>query len=271
MSPVEAVPAASVVLVRAGRPEPVEVYMIRRHVRMRFLGGFYAFPGGKVDPADAAPESLARCRGLAPEAAAARLQAREAVPPLAYWVTAIRELLEETGVLMASDARGVPIGGGDPAVVQEVERIRKALMARESDLTALLARAGWFYDAAPLRYLAHFITPTSSPIRFSARFFLAPLPPGQAPRLFPEETSEGFWIGAREGSRRYRAGEMAMAEPAEYTLGYLSQFETLDELWAAHRDGRHKFHGLVDRIDFYGEGYDWQTASWTSPKPSWHP
>ncbi len=270
MTPVQPRPAASVVLVRAGAAEPVEVYMIRRHEGMRFLGGFYAFPGGKVDVADAAPEALARVRGLAPEAAAERLRSPEGLPSLAFWVAAIRELFEETGVLMACGVEG-PIDRRDPAVADQMERSRKALMAGESDLTALLARAGWFYDAAPLRYLSHFITPASSPIRFTARFFVSPLPAGQEPRLFLEETSEGFWIGARDGHRRFRAGEMAMAEPGEYTLGYLAQFRSLDDLWAAHADGRHKFHGILHQIDFYGEGYDWAQGLWTSHKPPWHP
>ncbi|MBI4591350.1 MAG: NUDIX hydrolase [Candidatus Rokubacteria bacterium] len=270
MRPVEPKPAASVVLVRPGSGEPVEVYMIRRHEGMRFLGGYYAFPGGKVDGADASVDARARCRGLTPEAAEERLATREGLPALAFWVAAIRELFEETGVLMARDASGAPIDLADPAVADRVERCLKALMANAAPLTTLLADAGWFYDVAPLRYLSHFITPSSSPIRFTARFFVSPVPPGQGPRLFLEETSEGFWIGARDGYRRYRAGEMAMAEPAEYALGYLAQFGSLDELWAAHHDGRHKFHGILDRVEFYGEGYDWQTATWKSSKPSWH-
>ncbi len=271
MKLVEPRPAASVVLVKPGSAEPVEVYMIRRHEGMRFLGGYYAFPGGRVSGADAAPETLARVRGLTAETAAERLQNQEGLPSLAFWVAAIRELFEETGVLMACDVAGTPIDRGDPAVADQVERYRKALMAGESDLTVLLARSAWFYDAAPLRYLAHFITPTSSPIRFTARFFVSPLSRGQEPRLFFEETSEGFWIGAREGYRRYRAGEMAMAEPQEYALGYLAQFNSLDDLWAAHADGRHKFHGIVDRVEFYGKGYDWARAAWASDKPPWHP
>ncbi|MBI3122099.1 MAG: hypothetical protein HYZ03_07440, partial [candidate division NC10 bacterium] len=140
-----------------------------------------------------------------------------------------------------------------------------------SALTPLLAGAGWFYDLRLLRYLSHFITPAASPIRFTARFFLAPLPPGQAPRLILEETSEGFWIGAGEGYRRFQAGELAMAEPAEYALGYLAQFDACEALWQAHADGRHKFHGIVDRIEFYGEGYDWATGTWKFNKPPWHP
>ena len=113
-------------------------------------------------------------------------------------------------------------------------------------------------DLRPLRHLSHFITPRSSPIRFSARFFLCPLPAGQEPRLFTEETSEGFWIAPGEGYRRFLADEMKMAEPAEYGLGYLAQFESLDGLWAAHADGQHKFHGIVDRIDAFWEGFDWK-------------
>ena len=65
--PVEPKPAASVVLVRPAPPgasEAIEVYMIRRQRSMKFLGGFYAFPGGKVDPADGSSAALARCHGL---------------------------------------------------------------------------------------------------------------------------------------------------------------------------------------------------------------
>lgn len=39
-----------------------------------------------------------------------------------------------------------------------------------------------------------------------------------------------------------------MADPAESALGYLSGFDSLDALWAAHADGRHKLHGILDRI-----------------------
>ena len=128
------------------------------------------------------------------------------------------------------------------------DRVRKALMAGEAPLHALLEQEGWRLDLAPLRYLSHFITPPSSPIRFTARFFLAPVPVGQALRHFKEEASEAFWIDPRDGYRRFRLGEMPMAEPADCGLAYLSEFESLGELWGAHADGRHKFHGILDRI-----------------------
>jgi 8-oxo-dGTP pyrophosphatase MutT (NUDIX family) len=261
-TPVDPKPAASVLLVRPGRPpapEPLEVYLIRRQKGMKFLGGYYAFPGGKVDLADAAPESLARCYGLGPEAAEAVLDviAPPELPALAYWVTAVRELLEESGLLVACDEQGRPIDTGDPAVARAVDDTRKALMAGEASFAALLERRGWYADLRPFRYLSHFVTPAASPIRFSARFFLCPVPASQQPRLYTEETSEGFWIMPGEGHRRFRAGEMAMAEPAEYGLGYLAQFPSVDALWAAHADHLGKFHGIIDRIDSFWKDFDW--------------
>jgi 8-oxo-dGTP pyrophosphatase MutT (NUDIX family) len=258
--PVEPTPAASVILVRAGGPngsEPIEAYVIRRHTGMRFLGGYYAFPGGKVDSGDATGACFLSCHGLTAADAEAIVPTRDGIPALAYWVTAVRELWEETGVLFARDDAGHPVDPTRPEVREAIDRGRTDLIAGTASLAELLARAAWRLDVAPLRYLSHFITPAASPIRFSARFFLCPLPAGQAPRLFVEETSEGFWVGPADGRRRFQSGELPMAEPAEYALGYLAQFDTLDAVWEAHADLRHKFHGIIDRSDlFYGGEFD---------------
>ncbi len=243
MTPAEPKPASSVLLVRAGSQSPAEVYMIRRQKSMRFLGGFYAFPGGKVDPEDGAPDILARCRGLTEVEAERLVPSERGVPALAFWVAAARELLEETGVLPACDETGRAVASSE-----RIEALRAAHMAKCAPLAALLASEGWFLDLGPFRYLSHFITPPSSPIRFGARFFLAPVPAGQSPRLFHEEASESFWIAPAEGFRRHRSGERAMAEPADSGLGYLAQFDGLDAVWAAHADGRHKLHGILDRV-----------------------
>ena len=51
--------AASILLTRAGPAE--EVYVVRRAAGLRFLGGFLAFPGGKVSRADEAfPAALSK-------------------------------------------------------------------------------------------------------------------------------------------------------------------------------------------------------------------
>ncbi len=167
-TPVEPKPAASVLLVRdapAGAGEPLEVYMIRRSRGMKFLGGYYAFPGGKVDAVDGSPAALARCRGVAAAEAEAIFQELVGMPALAFWVTAVRELLEESGILLACDEGGNALDPSAPRVRDGIERCRAALMAGEAPLDALIAREGWYCDLRPLRYLSHFTTPTSSPIR----------------------------------------------------------------------------------------------------------
>jgi len=128
----------------------------------------------------------------------------------------------------------------------------KTYFADQAPFSGLLTREGWFLDLESFRYLSHFITPPSSPIRFTARFFLAPVPAGQDVRLIEDEASEGFWLEPAEGYRRYHRGEMPMAEPAYSGLAYLSEFDSVDALWAAHEDGRHKFHGINDRLDALG-------------------
>src|SRR4030095_3563740 len=100
-----------------------------------------------------------------------------------------------------------------------IERCRKALMAGGGPVTDLIARGGWCCDLRPLRYPSRFLTPPPRPIRFTARFFLCPMPAGQEPRLFTEETSEGFWIFPGEGYRRFLSGEMKMGEPDRHGLG----------------------------------------------------
>jgi 8-oxo-dGTP pyrophosphatase MutT (NUDIX family) len=264
--PAEPRPAASVLIVRdaaPGAPEPIEVYMIRRQRSMKFLGGFYAFPGGKVDPGDAASGVLAGCRGLDAAGAARCFPAHGALPPLAFWVTAVRELLEESGVLLACDAAGAAVDQREPRVGARADAAREALVGNGADFGALLAESDWRCDLRPLRYLSHFTTPATSPIRFSARFFLCRLAAGQAPRLFTEETSESLWIHPAHGYRRFLAREMAMAEPAEYGLAYIAQFGSVDELWAACEDNREKFTGIVDRIEFQmWKDFDWAAGRW---------
>jgi 8-oxo-dGTP pyrophosphatase MutT (NUDIX family) len=260
--PVEPRPAASVLLIRPGVAGPVEVFLIRRARDMRFLGGYYAFPGGKVDLADRTHEALARTCGLSLEAAQrAVADPQDEVPALAYWVAAVREVFEETGMLLARDAAGGAVGASAPEVATRLEGHRRALVRGERSFTAILAVEGWFADLAPLAYLAHFVTPPASPIRFSARFFLCPLPPGQGPRLIVEEASEGFWVDPAEAHRRFRRGEWPMAEPAEYGTQYLGQFESYEAVWRHHTDGRPKFHGIIDRLDaarYYL--FDWSTV-----------
>src|SRR5262249_4282541 len=157
--PAEPRPAASVIIVRdapASAPEPIEVYMVRRQRSMKFLGGFYAFPGGKVDPGDAAPAVLNACSGLDAAPAAPCLPGQGAVRQLAFWVPGGRELLEETGVLLVCDAAGRVLDPCEATGAARSDAARHALVTDGADFGALLAERGWRCDLRPLRYLSHF-------------------------------------------------------------------------------------------------------------------
>src|SRR3954469_24393779 len=91
--------AAAVILL--DRPEDPLVYWVRRGERLAFQGGFQAFPGGQREPADA-------------EAPVADGRGGEAD---AMCGAAARELLEETGVLLAAGA-----GELGPDTLREMRR-----------------------------------------------------------------------------------------------------------------------------------------------------
>jgi 8-oxo-dGTP pyrophosphatase MutT (NUDIX family) len=77
-NPAEPRAAATVMLLRDDPQGGVEVYLIQRHHKSGFLGGAYAFPGGKVDDAD-----------------------RE--HPDASRAAAVRETMEEVGVTIEAE------------------------------------------------------------------------------------------------------------------------------------------------------------------------
>jgi 8-oxo-dGTP pyrophosphatase MutT (NUDIX family) len=68
MSVTEPIPAATVILARDG-DDGIEVLMLRRSSR-GFFGGMWVFPGGQVDPDDAAGDELATARRAAVREAA---------------------------------------------------------------------------------------------------------------------------------------------------------------------------------------------------------
>ena len=58
------IPAATVLLLRDGHDE-LEVLMVRRDSRLAFAGGHWVFPGGRVDPEDAADDELLTAQNAA--------------------------------------------------------------------------------------------------------------------------------------------------------------------------------------------------------------
>ena len=62
MTPVQPIPAASVILLR---DNPLEVLMILRHEKSSFVPSAWVFPGGAIDPEDGEPGTLDAARAAA--------------------------------------------------------------------------------------------------------------------------------------------------------------------------------------------------------------
>ena len=116
--------AATVILLRGGA-ETLEVLLVRRTPRARFMGGVWVFPGGAVDTTEGDGDA-------------------------AHRIAAVRELEEEASIVL-----------DDPRELVKFSR--------------------W-------------ITPREVTIRFDTHFFLAPLPPGQEPRIDGEECIDLGWF-----------------------------------------------------------------------------
>lgn len=234
--------AATVILVRAEGSGGFAVYFTRRPATMRFAGGHFVFPGGQLDEADFSPENLARVRGLGPEEADRLLpDAGGPARALGLWVAAIRELFEEAGVLLCGSQDGDLVDGREEGIRGRLEDYRVRLQARTLEMREVLGKEGLWYRADRLKYVARWITPSSSPIRFDARFFLALLPPEQEPGPLFGEVVEAAWHTPRQALARWERGEILLRPPTVATVRYLAQFPSLAALLEHHADSRQKF------------------------------
>jgi 8-oxo-dGTP pyrophosphatase MutT (NUDIX family) len=200
--------ASSIILVQ-DTPRGVETFLIKRPAASSFMGGFYAFPGGKVEASDSSDELLGCTEGLSWDAAKDRLGAGIAPGiPVAHWVAAIREVFEEGGVPFARDAAGNPISFDNKEKQQRFERYRSLLLTKEASFTQLLQGEHLTLMAHRLLHYEHWITPVARSIRHDTHFSLAELPAGQTPSVDHQEINEGIWqhstVALEENSRGTR-------------------------------------------------------------------
>lgn len=214
--------AASLIILRDGADGRPEVLMLRRAERdgdMR--SGVWVFPGGVLDPED---EALgARCDGDLEASANERLGL--AGGAIAYTVAALRECLEEVGLLYAT--------AGDV----EAARHERALVRRGEDFAALCARHGLRLDAGALAYHSHWLTPPGMPKRFDTRFFIARAPQGQAAVVDAGEALELAWLTPEQALDKARA--LKLLPVTRETLKDLARFATVAEALAEARTRRH--------------------------------
>lgn len=147
------VPSATVIVARevAGS---LEVLMLRRAESMRFVGGMWVFPGGRVDEGDRVAAAGVPYAADLHRRVAGRFQRLEGgvlaeQETLALHIAACRETHEEAGVRLRPEA---------------------------------------------LVYFSHWITPEVSPQRFDTHFFITAMPQDQAVELDARESTDHAWI-----------------------------------------------------------------------------
>ena len=219
-----ALPSATLMLLRQSGGG-LEVLMLRRMLKAAF-GGSWVFPGGVLDVSDRDPELYRRCLGLKDDRASRLL----ALPGdgLAYWVAAIRETFEESGLLIAVNGCGQAQRAGF--------RERKALNEGRVRFAELCRRRHWKLPVGRLHYVSHWITPSAAPRRFSTRFFVAELSSGQNAKADGKEVLRAHWFEPA----RALAQEIPLAHPTRHFLRILAAMSGLDEAldWARGTDRR---------------------------------
>jgi len=228
--------ASTVVLVRPDENGDFEVLLTRRPPEMRFLGGFYVFPGGTVHASDYSPAVLRRCRGISGEAARRILGHRhETDEALGHWVAVVRELFEEVGVLLCVDENGREAEVNDTDVKQRIERARRAIVREDLDFAAFLESENLFCDLARAVYFDHWVTPAIYSMRFDTRFFIAISPAKQKPLTRSEEVTHALWIRPEAALARVDRSDFPILPPTTTVLQRLSKLSSWARLCAAFK------------------------------------
>jgi glyoxylase-like metal-dependent hydrolase (beta-lactamase superfamily II)/8-oxo-dGTP pyrophosphatase MutT (NUDIX family) len=211
--------SASLIVLRDGT-EGLEVLMLRRAEREGDQNsGAAVFPGGHLDDADVLAHPL--CIGLNDVQASARL--RVAAGGLNYWVAALRECFEESGLLLAVDAAGrwaEPNALGDDATVMA---LRQRLNAGEVDIASVCNQHGWRLATDRVQYFSHWLTPPGRPKRFDTRFLLTIAPIDQRASADETESAELMWIRPADALKPERKLKLMLV--TEETLRTLLTFE----------------------------------------------
>ena len=221
--------AATVVLLRDSTAGP-EVLLLRRNAQASNMAGVYVFPGGKLDADDATMDADTHL-----DQPHATLHANLNEPDThsataaGLYVAALREALEECGLLLAE-----PVGG-----TSAVNATRARAMLREGQpfaqvLGALQLRlqtrqlAPWSRWVTPL-------APTMGTRRFDTRFFVAQAPADQTALHDNEETTDSVWLAPRAALEQYRDGRIDLAPPQIMSLAHLARHASVASVLDAAR------------------------------------
>ncbi len=207
-----------------------EVLMLLRHRNNKFAPSRYVFPGGAADKEDEHSDITDRCRGMTAEKANRFIPGVN--PPqtaLASWVTAVRETFEESLLLFAYDSAGEPVSLEDENQAARFSEYRRKIYKKEITFNQMVIKENLSLATDRITYLAHWVTPVFSPIRYDTRFFIAKAPAGQTVQHDNRELIRQIWITPADALAQYAKGTFRMVLPTIMTLEELSAFKSIDE------------------------------------------
>jgi len=200
--------------------QELEVYWVQRSEKLRFMGGWHAFPGGTLhrrDPeirvdGDVQHAAAASPTAAMPEGLLAGVEELEPILAPGVVAAALRELFEEVGLLVGPSVEGAA-------------EVRRGILDGATDAHDWAAEVGLRFDASSLEYAGRWLTPPLGPIRFDNRFFLLEWPEDRAdqPNVIPGELAEGEWITPQEALDHRDRGDVFLAPPIRHILEVLAE------------------------------------------------
>ena len=207
---------AATILILRDTQQGLEVLMVTRHHEVDFMPGALVFPGGKLAKDDADPRVCVRCSGV-------ENLSREQI---ALRVNAIREVFEESGILLARE-RGASALLGAERATQLAERYRQQLATGAIGIADLLEAEDLVLACEELVPFARWITPTFVPKRFDTYFYLAAAPAAQIAVHDGKEMVDAQWIRPADALAEQAAGKRNIVTATLLNLHKLNRHSTV--------------------------------------------
>ncbi len=226
-------PAATVIIARDTESAGgIEIFMLRRSSQSAFAGGMYVFPGGRVESDDHLHAMDPwRC---GPTEAQQRQVAALGNEWRGYWIAAIRETFEESGLLLAYTEDGEMLDFGDGATATRFRAHQDALNRGELDLLDLCREESLQLACDHIHFFNRWVTPLGRPRRFDTRFFIAEAPRNQEGIHDTTETVHSVWVSPQQALAEHAAGSFGLMGVTQKQLAALERFESVADLhqWA---------------------------------------
>lgn len=206
---------ASTIVIESNAKNKSEILLLKRNKRHGFFPKAHVFPGGVIDESDLSwAESLTDAdRAYAAQSLETPKRPAEA---LAFFLGAIRETAEESGILYAVDSnRHFP----DQFTVEQVIGDLNA-GGNFSEILKHFVLKPYIQALTPISW---WITPVIESKRYDTRFFWAQKPNDQVLRINLAESSSGIFITPSVALQKKQEGSLFLAPPTLAILEVLAE------------------------------------------------